>query len=231
MHAHTNKTEAIAISARRSRGWRWISVPEVLSVTGTILALIWVVQPLGSSSLDLALRLLIVAAMLLSNIAHGDSLRRLGLRLDNVGAAVRVASRPTAIVACTLTAVGLIVGRPQLDVQRMALNFVYYLGWAFAQQYALQGFVLVRLLDARLDRSAPVTAATLFALVHVPNPGLVAMTFAGGWLWCTIFRREPNLLVVATSHAILAVLTEAMLPGNLTGGYRLGPRYLRWALQ
>jgi len=89
---------------------------------------------------------------------------------------------------------------------------------------------LLRLLDAGVDRRAPVTAAALFALVHVPNPGLVAMAFAGGWIWSTLFRREPNLLVLAASHAALAVVGDAMLPASVTGGYRLGPRYVRWAL-
>lgn len=216
-------------SARLDRRSSLTSALEVVAVTGAILVLIWVVQPLGTPNLALALRLAIVASMLLSNVVHRDSLNRLGIRLDNAAAAARIALPPTAIAACALGAVGLIVGRPPLLMQRLALNFAYYLVWGFAQQYALQGFVLLRLLDAGLDRSAPVTAAALFSLVHAPNPGLVVMTFAGGWLWCTLFRREPNLVILAVSQAVLVVLTEAMLSVNVTGGYRLGPPYLNWA--
>jgi len=228
MHANRNNTDATTSSPRLNRRLSWVSVAEVAAVTGAILALIWIVQPLGASNLDLALRLLIVASMLLSNIAHCDSRERLGIRLDNFATAARIVLPATAVVACAFGLLGLIVARPPLSVQPVALNFAYYLSWGFAQQYALQGFVLLRLRDAGLNRSAPVTAAALFALVHVPNPGLVAMTCAGGWLWCTMFRRAPNLLMLAISHALLAVVTEAMLPGHVTGGYRLGPRYLRW---
>jgi membrane protease YdiL (CAAX protease family) len=151
------------------------------------------------------------------------------VRVDNLTAAASAAAWPTAVAAVVVIAAGAILASPQPDLQRAAVNLVYYVLWGFAQQYALQGFVLLRFVDAGLGRLAPVAAASLFALVHAPNPGLMLMTFAGGWMWATLFRREPNLLVLALSHAILAVVADAMLPPDVTGGYRLGPRYLRWA--
>ena len=201
---------------------------EVAVVTSSVLVLIWVLQPLGSAALDLTVRLIIVAAMLASNIAHGDSLKRLGIRFDNFSAATRMTIRPTVAAAVAIAVISITVALPGVSIQRVVLNFVYYIGWGFAQQYALQGFVLVRLIDAGFDRRAPVCAAAVFALIHAPNPGLMVMVFLGGWLWSTLFRREPNLLVLAVSHTFLAVVAEAMLPTIITGGYRLGPSYLRW---
>ena len=201
---------------------------EVAVVTSSVLVLIWIVQALGSAAVDLTVRLIIVAAMVASNIAHGDSFKRLGLRFDNISAATRMTVRPTVAAAVAIAVVSITLAPPDVSIQRVVVNFVYYVGWGFAQQYALQGFVLVRLTDAGLDHRAPVSAAAVFSLIHAPNPGLMVMVFLGGWLWSTLFRREPNLVVLAVSHAFLAVVAEAMLPTIVTGGYRLGPHYLLW---
>jgi hypothetical protein len=201
---------------------------EVAAVASSVLVLIWILQPLGSSALDLAVRLIILAVMVASNIAHGDSLKRLGIRYDNFSAAARMTIRPTVAAAVAIALISITLALPEVSIQRVVLNFVYYVGWGLAQQYALQGFVLARLIDAGFDRLAPVSAAAVFALIHAPNPGLMVMVFLGGWLWSTLFRREPNLVVLAVSHAFLAVAAEAMLPTIITGGYRLGPGYVRW---
>ena len=207
---------------------RWVPAAEVAVITGSILLFIWVVQPLGGPGADLAFRLAIVVLMLLSNLSHGDSRRRMGLRLDNLMASARLGLPATAIAAGVVVMLGLILAPSRPDYQRLLLNFGYYLLWGFAQQYALQAVVFLRLVDAGLTRRAPAVAAALFALVHAPNPGLMAMTFAGGWMWCSVFRRQPNLVALTASHACLAVIAEAMLPLSVTGGYRIGPRYLRW---
>ena len=230
MHASTNSTTAPAISPRNLPGWvRWISIVEVVVVTGSVLVLIWLVQPSGTPGMDLAFRVLIVGGMLVSNVLHRDSFERLGIRFDNLARAARVILPPTAIAAGVVVALGLILSSPRLSLQRLLLNFGYYILWGFAQQYALQGFILLRLLDGGLTRRAPQAAAALFALVHFPNPGLVVMTFSAGWMWCALFRREPNILILAVSHAFLAVVADTMLPAAVIGGYHLGPKYLQWA--
>ena len=229
MHARTNNTPDPAISRRDLPRWlRWISIVEVVVVTGSVLVLIWLVQPSGTPGMDLTFRILIVGWMLVSNVLHRDSFQRLGIRFDNLARAARMMLPPTAIAASVVVALGLILSSPRLSLQRLLLNFGYYILWGFAQQYALQGFILLRLLDGGLTRRAPQAAAALFALVHFPNPGLVVMTFSGGWMWCALFRREPNLLMLAVSHAFLAVVADAMLPAAVIGGYHLGPKYLQW---
>ena len=35
-------------------------------------------------------------------------------------------------------------------------------------------------------------------------------------------------LILAVSHAFLAVVADAMLPAAVIGGYHLGPKYLQW---
>lgn len=197
-------------------------------VPASILVIIWLLQPLGLLVLDFGVRFLLVAAMLSSNIWHGDSLNRIGIRFDNFVMAARMVLRPTVAAGLGLALVSIVLVPTQADIGRTSINFLYYLVWGFAQQYALQGFVLLRLLDAGLNRSAPICAATIFAFIHAPNVGLMVLVFLGGWLWSSLFRREPNLFALAISHALLANAADAFLPRFITGGFRLGPAYLNW---
>ena len=197
-------------------------------VPTSILVIIWLLQPLGLLALDFGVRFLVVAAILSSNIWHGDSLNRIGIRLDNFVMAGRMVLRPTVAAGFGIALVSIVLVPPQAEIGRTIVNFLYYLVWGFAQQYALQGFVLLRLLDTGLNRSAPICAATIFALIHAPNVGLMVLVFLGGWLWSSLFRREPNLFALAISHALLANATDVFLPRFITGGFRLGPAYLTW---
>jgi membrane protease YdiL (CAAX protease family) len=191
---------------------------------GTIFMVIWVVKPLGRPGLDLSLRILVGVLLVGSPWFHHDSRQRLGLRFDTFWNAL------AGVLPISLVAAGVAIGAayflasidpPENAVQELA----YYFAWALAQQYALQSVILLRLEDAGLRGRAPLAAAVLFSLVHAPNPGLLILTFLGGLLWCSTFRRHPNLFAVALSHAILAVVVASTLPPEVTGGYRIGPAY------
>jgi len=191
---------------------------------GLIFLIIWVVKPLGRPGLDLSLRVLVGVLLLGSPWFHGDSRDRLGLRLDNFWKAL------AAVLPVTLIAAGVAIAAGYLLVSidppaNAARELAYYFAWATAQQYALQSVILLRLEDAGLRGAAPPAAAALFSLVHAPNPGLTLLTFLGGLLWCSTFRRNPNIVAVALSHAILAVVIASTLPAQAIGGYRIGPAY------
>jgi membrane protease YdiL (CAAX protease family) len=197
---------------------------EVALIMGLIFSIIWVVKPLGRPGLDLSLRVLVGVLLLASPWLHGDSRERVGLRLDNFWKAL------TAVLPVTLIAAGVAVAVGYFLVsidppENVALEVAYYFAWAAAQQYALQSVILLRLEDAGLRGAAPLAAAVLFSVVHAPNPGLTILTFLGGLLWCSTFRRNPNLVAVALSHAVLAVAIASALPPEVTGGYRIGPAY------
>ena len=89
----------------------------------------------------------------------------------------------------------------------------------------MQSVILLRLEVSGLRGGTTLAAASLFSLVHAPNPGLLVLTFLGGLLWCSTFRRHPNLLAVSLSHAVLAVVVIWTLPPEVTAGYRIGPAY------
>ena len=204
---------------------RVLATAEVVLILGLIILIIWVVEPLGLPGLDLALRAIIGVLLVGSPWLHHDSFDRLGLRLDNFWKAM-AGVLPISLVAASV-ALGAGFFLKSIDPPRsVPVALAEYFAWAMAQQFALQSVVLRRLEDMGFRGGAPLAAAALFSLVHLPNPGLLILTFLGGLLWCSAFRRNPNLLAVALSHAILAVVIVSTLPPEATGGYRIGPPYL-----
>lgn len=125
------------------------------------------------------------------------------------------------LIVFTGLQLGSLVGRdyPTQDLLGLFL-------WALAQQFALQT-LLLRELRRRLSRPrAVVLAAGIFALLHLPNPFLLLLTFGGALLWCWVFSRHPNLLPLALSHSLCTLLILASLSGRLTGSLRVGYSYL-----
>ena len=98
--------------------------------------------------------------------------------------------------------------------------------WGFGQQFALHT-VFLREAQATAGRPAGIVlAAALFAALHLPNPFLSAMTFAGALAWCWIYDRHPNLLPLALSHALLTLAILCAFDEALTGHLRVGAAYL-----
>ena len=198
---------------------------EIVLILGLILLDVWVVQPMDRPPLDLALRLAVGALLVISPWVHGDSRQRLGWRLDTLAPALARLLPVSLLVAAAAIAAGWIL-RSIDPPESAAVTLGTYLAWALLQQHALQSVILLRLEDAGLRAAAPLAAATLFASAHAPNPGLLILTFLGGLLWCSTFRRHPNIVAVAISHAILAVVVVSTVPHEVTGGLRIGPAYL-----
>ena len=98
--------------------------------------------------------------------------------------------------------------------------------WGFGQQFALHT-VFLREAQATIGKKAGIIlAAALFAALHLPNPFLSAMTFAGALAWCWIYDRHPNLLPLALSHALLTLAILCAFDEALTGHLRVGAAYL-----
>lgn len=160
------------------------------------------------------------------NVRAGESPHEIGFRVDNLRAAARLVLPATLLLALPIVAASAALHAP-VRVRTLALGLLVYPLWGLAQQYALQAVVYRRVRAAGAGAwSAPVASA-LFAVVHVPNPGLVLLTFVGGCVWCELYRRVPNLFVLGVSHGFVATLVLTLLPAGLTGGLRIGPDYLR----
>lgn len=137
---------------------------------------------------------------------RSDSWQALGLRTDNLRAALLPTAAITLGGATGLIGVGLWEGRTGWGAQALLLLVLYPL-WALAQQFAFQGVLRRRLmLVVRPGLLQVLITAAAFASVHFGNPVLVALTFTAGLVWSAIYRYWPNLWVLAASHSILAAL-------------------------
>src|ERR1700743_770771 len=88
-----------------------------------------------------------------------------------------------------------------------------YVVWSFLQEFLLQIYVLMRLMRLIPRRSIAIAAAALlFAVAHIPNPVLGALTLVGGFIACPLFLRYRNLYALGLAHAILCLCGAVTVP-------------------
>jgi len=116
---------------------------------------------------------------------------------------------------------------PKWASVNLPVTFGFLFIWALGQQFALQAVILEESIEKLKEgRKAVLLTAGIFALLHLPNPFLTAVTFVGGVVWCSIYRRYPNIVPLALSHAISSLSLMAALDREITGGMRVGYSYL-----
>lgn len=169
-----------------------------------------------------------IAFPVLVNRLHGDGPREGGIRLDNVVASLREVVPVLLLLLGGVALVGWAVDGWHADLPGRTLRRAgRYLLYGPAQQYLLLGFLLRRLLQTGLasPRAIAVSAA-LFALVHLPNWPLVAVTFVLGLVSGTLFLRRPNIFVLGLMHGTLAVLIRLAWPESWMQALTIGGNWL-----
>lgn len=211
-----------ALGKRRSPGR---DMAEIAVGYGLILAVIWTPRPWQQY-----LWLVAVAVIAVIIGASFESLRAMGLRAANffrslwvVGVALLFAGAAVAISASLHT-----LRTPGSPLSFFEDYWAYAI-WSGVQQFLLQCFFLSRLLRLLPNpRQAAFAAAGLFALAHLPNPILAALTVVWGSLACLIFLRYRNLYPLAMAHAILGVTIAIAIPGPVDHNMRVGLGYLKY---
>lgn len=149
-----------------------------------------------------------------------------GFSLAALARGVRATALVTVPAVLTLLAAGALMGT--LHERRDSPAGVALLVlWGVAQQWVLQTVVLREAQRATSRRAGVLAAALLFGAVHLPNPFLTGMTFAGALFWCAIYDRHPNVLPLAISHALITLTILYAFDDTLTGRLRVGHAYLR----
>lgn len=142
---------------------------------------------------------------------HTDRWQELGFRTDNLRAGLVPTAAVTAVGAALLLGVGLWEKRTAWGPQALVLLALYPV-WALAQQFAFQGVLHRRL---QVLAGPPVLqvilTAAAFASVHIGNRVLAGLTFTAGVAWSVLYRRWPNLWLLAASHSILAALAYPLV--------------------
>jgi membrane protease YdiL (CAAX protease family) len=190
-----------------------------------ILLVVWTPRPWQSLLWAVA-----AGSILAIILVSRDGLAAMGLRAQGLWRSLWIAG------AALLVALAALFAAAQLHTLRLLggpLAFVgtycAYAVWSGVQQFLLQGFFLLRLLRLIPDRRlAALTAATLFALAHMPSAFLVPITFAWGLAACLLFLRYRNLYPLALAHAILGIMISMTIPGPVDHNMRVGLGYLEY---
>lgn len=214
---------ATVVDEGRAPGDRALAAWEIASVVASVLLAEWVVFSVGGGS-QVLLFVPVTFAFALMFVSHrlrGESAREVGWRLDNFLEASRLLALLLFAPALLLLAFGWfnsnlnlvrwgggqsILGMPALGIL-----------WGLLQQYALQGFINRRaqILWGRGWLSV-FLVALVFGGLHLPNPLLSLMTFAGGLVWAYVYQRAPNLLALGLSHGLMTwVLVSSLPPASL----------------
>jgi membrane protease YdiL (CAAX protease family) len=209
-------------------GGRLLALWEIASVTLSFLTAAWVASPLsGNNRLVRAVPVVFaLALMLLSHRARGETAREVGWRTDNFGRALRLLAPPMLAAAAVVVLVGWTYRGFRVSKLENWVWVVWLFAWGLIQQYALHGFINRRaqLVWGRGWRSV-LAVASVFALLHLPNPWLTLATFAGGAVWAAVYQRAPNIPALAVSHALMSLLLVWALPPWVMHSLRVGFKY------
>jgi hypothetical protein len=143
------------------------------------------------------------------------SLHAMGFRTDNLVAGLIPVGIWTLVAGTGLVTWAVLRGRAVWG-QEVLVLLALYPAWAVVQQLGFQGLLHRGLMVLVPSPALQVLgAAGAFACVHVGNAPLLALTFITGLIWSVLYRRWPNLWLLAGSHTVLAALAYPLVLGDV----------------
>lgn len=209
------------IPVRRSAWEAW----ELLIGYSLILSVIWTPRPV-----NLWLYWGAVGWFVFSIVSSFPGWRALGFRVAGfwrslwvVGVAMSVAAIAVYLAARMHT-----LHEPS-GLTEWLNAFLGYTIWSFVQQCLMQGYFLLRLVRVLPSQKwAAISAASIFAVAHLPNPILTPLTLLWGFTACLVFLRFRNIYPLAIAHAIFGICVAITLPAPVVHNMRVGLGYLRY---
>jgi hypothetical protein len=211
---------------RETKPWRSTAIIEIAVMSALLLSYIWGWQRAFPGAAPLIL-VLYFGLGLLSQLRRRESLRDIGVRAGNLPRALRNA----ALVVLPATAACLLMGWYLDSIHfpgpsHSAALALWFIVWGTAQQYGLSCFFYRRFREIFASTwAATAGAAVLFAVFHMPNGFLVAVTLGAGAAACRLYQREANLIALGLAHGMISLVVLYSLPVSVTHGLHVGPGY------
>ncbi len=214
------------------RNNRALAFWEILSVASSVLIVEWALLSLVPNKRFLIAVPIVLALGLIvfSHRIRGESARDLGWRTDNFAQALRLLLLPMLLGTIVVVIIGWLSGSLRLATPRSRWAFLWLpalgVAWGLLQQSVLQGFINRR--AQMIWGSGPVSifvVALTFALLHLPNLGLMLATFVGGLIWAAIYQRAPNLIALGISHCVMTWVIITTIPQVALQHLRVGYKF------
>jgi hypothetical protein len=202
---------------------------EILAVYAGILFYIWRWQYTHPASW-----VLLWAVVLVSHVAHRDTLRDMGFGVAELRASAQVVL-PLALILFTPLVIYGVLAHRLLAIEPTVhawLSLGGYALWCVAQQYLTQSYFHRRLMKViRSPLLCSATVGLMFGGAHIPNPVLMVATTLGGFIFAEVFRRHPNIWPLALAQAVGGFLIAAVTPAALIHNMRVGPGYFFYGIR
>ncbi len=202
---------------------------QVLLVLFFILLMLWSVPKLNDAARFYSALVILTwtfALMVMSHINYHEGLEELGFGTKHLKPAVKELALPVIIAAIILVSLGLTLGTIHFR-RKFFLQLAGIPIWALFQQYITQSFINRRLQAIfGPGHKSTILTATIFSIVHLPNPTLTLATAIAGYFWARAFQRAPNLYAIAISHGLLSTLFANAMPKWILPNMVVGYNYL-----
>ncbi|HBB86629.1 MAG TPA: hypothetical protein DC047_03325 [Blastocatellia bacterium] len=218
------KTSLEKLPARLERS---LPLWEIASVVTSCLIAEWAVFVfIGRNRLIMAVPIgLALALMLYSHRERGESLRDIGLRVDNFLVSCRLLLLPTALAVILIVTFGWFTSHGDFGAP-WRWRFVALPLWALFQQYVLNGFINRRAQMALGPGPKSIALlAIAFSVLHLPSPLLALLTLVAGATWGFVYQRAPNLYALALSHSAVSLTLALTISPYWLNGLRVGFKY------
>ncbi len=138
--------------------------------------------------------------------------RAWGFRMDTLRAGAKLHLGAALLVLVAMAAFAAWQGTLAMPVGAV---LVLYPLWAIGQQFILQHVVIGAAREVGVPTAwLPLVGAVGFGAAHAPDPGLMALTAAGGALWTWLFLRVQNLWTLGLAHALVGTAAFGWVLGR-----------------
>lgn len=202
-------------------------IAEVLCVIGAVLLYIWALRPSWPYSW-----VAILAMIGASAYWRRETPAAVGLTLRHSRAGARWIVLSLTAIAGVCLAIGALSGTIRnASAAAVAGVLAVYCLWGLFQQYVLNGYLTRRLTGIFGEQRRVCTAVMaggVFALVHLPNPFLMMVTFVAGFTAAWLYSRYRNLVMLGVAHGVLGSLIWLAAPDPVTHHLYVGPNCVRY---